>query len=82
MASQHPTPDRARDGDGPQLRQDAELDPGIPRWVKVFAVAGLILVLLLVVMMLTGHGPGRHMGAGRLGQPASIGLLVEMRGIS
>jgi hypothetical protein len=37
--------------------------PGTPRWVKVFGVIGLVLVLLVVIMMIIGpgdHGPGRH----------------------
>lgn len=34
---------------------------GTPRWVKVFLVLVLLLVLLGVVLLLTGgHGPGMH----------------------
>ena len=36
--------------------------PPMPRWVKGFVVAGLVLASLAVVMMATGHGPGRHFG--------------------
>ncbi len=36
---------------------------GTPRWVKVFAVAGIVTVILLIVLLSTGHGPGRHQGA-------------------
>ncbi|UUZ65483.1 hypothetical protein LP417_13845 [Polaromonas sp. P1-6] len=33
-----------------------------PRWVKVFGVIVVVLVVLAVIMMLTGgHGPGAHM---------------------
>jgi hypothetical protein len=39
--------------------------------VKVFAAVGAVLLVLLVVMLLAGHGPGRHHGmsapAGRVG---------------
>ena len=42
----------------------AESTTGTPRWVKVFAIIGLALVLLVIVMLLTGHGPGRHMHGG------------------
>jgi hypothetical protein len=35
--------------------------PGVPRWVKAFAVAGVVVVVLVVVMLLTGHGPSEHM---------------------
>ncbi len=45
---------------------------GTPRWVKVFAVIGVVLAVLIVVMLLTGHGPGRHMRHGlRLPAPAA-----------
>ncbi len=38
-------------------------EPGMPRWVKVAVLVGLLLALLVVVVMLVGggaHGPGRH----------------------
>jgi hypothetical protein len=42
--------------------------PGTPRWVKVFAIIALVVVLLFVFLMFTrgpgGHGPGRHTGSG------------------
>jgi len=48
---------------------DATPDPstaGLPRWVKVFLIIGLALVLLFAVGNVTGvggeHGPGRHGG--------------------
>lgn len=40
--------------------------PGAPRWVKVFGLIAIILVLLLAVLMFTrgpggrGHGPQLH----------------------
>lgn len=38
-----------------------------PRWVKVFGITALVLVLLLGIIMFTGiggeHGPGRHIPA-------------------
>jgi ABC-type transporter Mla subunit MlaD len=37
---------------------------GAPRWVKVFGIIALLVVLLFVVLLVTGrggdHGPGRH----------------------
>ena len=36
---------------------------GTPRWVKVFAVAGIVAVILVIVLLSTGHGPSRHRGA-------------------
>ena len=38
--------------------------PRAPRWVKVFAAVGFVLLELLVVMLLLQrgeHGPGRHL---------------------
>lgn len=36
--------------------------PGAPRWVKGLAIAGIVLVLLVAIALLTGpHGPGRHL---------------------
>ena len=34
-----------------------------PRWVKVFGIIAVIVVLLFVVMLFApgSHGPGRHM---------------------
>lgn len=36
---------------------------GTPRWVKAFAVVGLVVALLLIIVaLLPGrHGPGRHL---------------------
>ena len=33
---------------------------GTPRWVKVSGVVAIALVLLVGIMVLTGHGPGVH----------------------
>ena len=38
-----------------------------PRWVKVFGLIALVVVVLFVVVMLIGggeHGPGRHTPGG------------------
>jgi len=44
---------------------------GTPRWVKVFGIIALVLVLLVVVVLATGrggsHGPGRHAPSGDAG---------------
>jgi hypothetical protein len=44
----------------------ADLDryPGTPRWVKVFGIFALVLVLLFVVLHLTGRGLGDHRPSG------------------
>jgi len=36
--------------------QDSRLNTGAPRWVKVFGIIAIVLVLLLVVLHLSGHG--------------------------
>ena len=37
---------------------------GTPRWVMVFVIIGIALVLLVAILMFAGvggeHGPGRH----------------------
>ena len=41
--------------------RDRESIGSTPRWVKVFGVTALIVIVVLVVLLLTGgHGPGRH----------------------
>ncbi|MBI2906738.1 MAG: hypothetical protein HYX92_03660 [Chloroflexi bacterium] len=45
---------------------------GTPRWVKVFAVAALALLVLFVILHLTGNspgGPGRHIPLIERGAP-------------
>jgi len=42
-----------------------------PRWVKVFVIVALVLVLLVVFVLVSGiggdHGPGRHIPFGGAG---------------
>ena len=50
---------------------------GMPRWVKL---AGLIVaagVILLIVMLALGHGPGRH---GHVGAAPAPSAPVEVAG--
>lgn len=44
------------------MKPDSKPRPPMPGWVKAFVVGGLILASLAVIMMATGHGPGRHFG--------------------
>jgi len=43
---------------------DSNLHPrryrGTPPWVKVFAIAGGVLLLILIVLHVSGHGFGGH----------------------
>jgi hypothetical protein len=43
---------------------DSSPYPGTPRWVKVFGIIALVVVLLFVFLMFT-RGPGGHHGPGR-----------------
>lgn len=49
-------------GDDIGVRPTADRPPGTPRWVKLFGIVAIFLVLLIAIMLLTGHGPGRHSG--------------------
>ena len=50
---------------------DAGEEIGTPRWVKVSAIIGAAVVLLVVVMLLAGHGPGQHFPGGNT-PPAGV----------
>jgi hypothetical protein len=82
MADSFPDPDGDRDtGVGIQVGSDLGPAPSMPLWVKVFGIAFLVLVLLFVVMMASGHGPGRHMpGISGLGGPVSAASATEYGG--
>jgi len=41
--------------------------PGTPRWVKAFGIVAIVLVVLVAIMLLSGHGPGRHTSSGDAG---------------
>jgi hypothetical protein len=43
--------------------------------VKVFGIVGVVVVLLIVVMLFTGHGPGRHMHSGLGDYAPSAGVI-------
>jgi hypothetical protein len=47
--------------------------PGTPRWVKVFGIIILVVVLLVVATVFIGgeHGPGRHTPSGDAGGQVS-----------
>jgi len=62
MADLPPYPDSNADtGDDTSVGPSRESTTSTPRWVYVFGIIVIVLVLLFVIMMLTGgHGPGRH----------------------
>lgn len=57
--------------DGPETDRPAQRPPA-PRWVKIFLVVLLLVILVGAVLALTGvggeHGPGRH----------AIGMIVNV----
>jgi hypothetical protein len=52
---------------------------GTPRWVKVFGIIALVLVLLFVISLLAGvrHGPGLHTPSGDAGGSTRHPSAVE-----
>ncbi|WP_019482601.1 hypothetical protein [Arthrobacter sp. TB 23] len=48
------------------LNPAAQERSGVPRWVKIFALTALAVVVILVVVMFLGgeHGPGMHSSRG------------------
>ena len=68
-----PSPDHRDSGVGPAHQPTV----GPPRWVKVFGIIALVVVVVFVILLLTGgpgrHGPARHTGGlGGYTSPASI----------
>ena len=58
--------------------------PGTPRWVKVFGIIVIILVLLIVARVFVGggkHGPSRHIPSGDVGNQALPSSVVEGRAL-
>ena len=52
---------------------------GTPRWVKVFGIIALVLVLLFVISLLAGvrHGPGLHAPSGDAGGDTQAFSVAE-----
>jgi hypothetical protein len=53
-----------------------------PRWVKVFGILALVLILLVVIMMMFAgiggpHGPGRHLPSGDAGGSTLSSSVTE-----
>lgn len=47
-----------------RLKQDERMPAGTPRWVKVFGLIMIVLLLLVGILFLSGeHGPGHHMNS-------------------
>ena len=65
MLSDRLSYDRLRATEDEMHMADLPPYPGTPRWVKVFGIIALVMVLLFVFLMFTrgpgGHGYGRHL---------------------
>ena len=58
--------------------------PGTPRWVKVFGIIVIVVVLLVVAgMFISGgeHGPGRHTPSGSAGGQVLASSVMEARAL-
>lgn len=55
-------------------------DTATPRWVKVFGIVALVVVLLFVGLLLIGgpggHGPRRHLPSGHSGSSSPNASIV------
>ena len=50
---------------------DRKATSGPPRWVKVFGIIAVVVLVLFVILLLAGgHNPGRHSGSGLGGHAA------------
>ncbi len=81
MADPPPYPDTGGDTG---VAPDRESTTGAPRWVKVFGIIGLVLVLLFVVLLLAGggsHGPARHTSSGDVGGQTPSSSVTESGGL-
>jgi hypothetical protein len=66
--------------DGIGVESDRGSSAGTPRWVYVFGIIALVLVLLFAIVMLIGaggHGPGRHASPGDAGGHAPSSSVTE-----
>lgn len=50
------------DTHNPNNERDQDVAPSTPRWVYLFGIVALILVLLFVILHLTGGGMRMHGG--------------------
>jgi hypothetical protein len=54
------TDSNSKTGDDTREKPDPGSPPSTPRWVKVFGIIVIVLVLLFVILHLTGGGLGGH----------------------
>ncbi|EHY87476.1 hypothetical protein [Saccharomonospora azurea] len=71
--------DKLRKNSGDRTSGDNQPVAGPPRWVKVFGLIALLVVVLLAVLLIFGgeHGPSRHFS---LGDPADHAVSETVLG--
>lgn len=74
-------------GDDTSVGHDRGSPPHMPRWVKVFGIIAIVLVLVFVGLKLIGvgggHGPARHTSPGGQGgqtSPSSVTAELTLSG--
>jgi hypothetical protein len=71
-----PSVSKSEQRDAVAVPAGSDQEAGMPRWVKVLAAIGIALVALIVVMLLTGHGPGEHLHHALPGRTQPAGATV------
>ena len=70
------SPDKHARGEGTHMGNRPSY-PGTPRWVKVCGMIVIVLVVLVVIMLFSGHGPGRHMSSGDANSQVVLSSLMD-----
>ena len=66
--------DNEEPDDAATRESDPDEQTGVPRWVRVFVIVGVIVIIGFIVLMVAGggnHGPGRHLRSGDDTAPTS-----------
>ncbi len=80
MANLPPDSDKGSDiGDDTDVGANRSSTSGTPRWVKVFGIIALVVVLLFVNSLLAGvrHGPGLHTPSGDSGGQRPLAVVIN-----
>ncbi len=87
MADPPRYPDSKGDtGDDTRVRPTVDRPPSTPRWVKVFGILAIVMVLIFIVIQFTGvgggHGPGRHTPFGDVGGQKALLSNVTLSSVT
>lgn len=58
----------------PNSNDNTDYDTGTPRWVKLFGIIALVVIVLFIILILTrgSHGPSRHTGGTSSLTPSTV----------